>query len=241
MAETLVLIPGLLCDAVIWKHQVAALGRRYDVRIPDLTGFSTIPDMAAAVLRDMPPVISVAGHSMGARVAMEMVRQAPDRIARLALLDTGIHPMRESEVARRQILIDLGAREGMRAVAEAWLPPMVAEGAFDAVPSLGEDLFAMVERMTPAIHRGQIAALLQRPDPRALLSTIRCPVLVGVGEKDAWSPPAQHREIVELIPHADYTVFAGSGHMAPLEAPDQVSEALAQWMTTPAHTETVHG
>ncbi|MEG3168013.1 alpha/beta hydrolase [Sphingomonas sp. LB3N6] len=240
MTETLVLLPGLLCDSVIWKHQVEALGATYDVRIADLTGYSSITDMAASVLQAMPPMISVAGHSMGARVAMEMVRLDPTRIARLALLDTGIHPMRGSEVERRHALVELGAREGMRAVALAWLPPMVAKGAFDADPSLQDDLFAMVERMTPAIHRGQIEALLRRPDPRAILPGIRCPVLVGVGELDAWSPPEQHREITNAIAHAQYVVFAGSGHMAPLEAPEQVSRALAAWMEMPVAMEMTH-
>ena len=121
MAETLVLIPGLLCDAIIWKHQVAALGERYDILIPDLTRFASIEAMAASVLNKTSAQLSVAGHSMGARVAMEMARMAPERVERLALLDTGIHPMRAGEPEKRAHLVELGQREGMRAAADAWL------------------------------------------------------------------------------------------------------------------------
>jgi pimeloyl-ACP methyl ester carboxylesterase len=240
LAETLVLIPGLLCDAIIWKHQVAALGERYDILIPDLTRFASIEAMAASVLNKTSAQLSVAGHSMGARVAMEMARMAPERVERLALLDTGIHPMRAGEPEKRAHLVELGQREGMRAAADAWLPPMVAPGALDADPSLRSDLYAMVERMNPAIHQAQITALLTRPDARQVLPLLRCPVLVGVGELDAWSPPAQHLDIVDVVPQATYVVFAGSGHMAPLEAPEAVSQALSEWMLTPLSKEHAH-
>lgn len=237
MAETLVLIPGLLCDAVVWQQQVASLGADYDIRIADVTGFSSIADMANSLLGSMPERLSVAGHSMGARVALEMIRAAPDRIVRLALLDTGVHPMQAGEVERRHALVDLGRRAGMRALADAWLPPMVGPGALEARPALRVDLYAMVERMSPAIHHAQITALLDRPDAREVLPTIRCPVLVGVGENDAWSPPDQHREIAAAIPQAHYMVFERSGHMSPMEAPDAVTRALRDWMAIPTHLE----
>ena len=233
MTENLVLIPGLLCDAVIWKHQADTLRARYDIRIPDLRRHSSIEDMAESVLAQTPARFSLAGHSMGARVAMEITRMAPERVDRLALLDTGIHPPREGEAARRQVLVDLGAGQGMRALADAWLPPMVAAGAFDRDPALRDELYAMVERMNSDIHRAQIAALLTRPDAGVGLAQICCPVLIGVGEADVWSPPQQHLEILEAVPHAAYVVFEGSGHMAPLEAPAAVTEALTDWMQTP--------
>lgn len=232
--ETLLLIPGLLCDAIVWRDQEAALGRAYGVHIADLTSFSSLDVMAMALLERVHGPLSVAGHSMGARVALQMIHYAPERIARIALLDTGVEPVGPDEQIRRQVLVDLGRREGMRALADAWLPPMLAPGALQANPTLRDALYAMVERMTPDIHRRQIAALLGRPDAHAVLGRIRCPALVGVGDRDAWSPPPQHRAIADAIHDSHYVVFPDSGHMAPMEAPDAVTAALAAWMLRPA-------
>ncbi len=226
--QTLYLVPGLLCDAAAWQPQVDALSGRFDVRVPDLTGFDSIAAMAAAILADAPPRFSLAGHSMGARVALEIVRVAPERVERLALLDTGVHPVGEGEPAKRRVLTELSRTEGMTALAEAWLPPMVAPGNFEG--ALRATLFAMVERMSPAIHRNHIAALLGRPDAAPGLARIAVPVLVGVGALDAWSPPAQNRAIADAITGAQFVVFDGAGHMAPLEAPEAVNAALAGWM-----------
>ncbi|BBF72015.1 alpha/beta fold hydrolase [Sphingomonas bisphenolicum] len=230
MTETLVLVPGLLCDAIVWEHQLEALGGRYNVHVADVTGFSSIRGMAKATLKAVPGPISVAGHSMGARVALEMVRIAADRIIRLGLLDTGVDPMTEGEPARRQTLVDLGAREGMRALAEAWLPPMVRPGALDEDPELRRKLYAMVERMSPDIHKRQIKALLDRPGASGVLRTLNCPVLIGCGELDCWSPPSQHEAMAELVPGARFVLFSGSGHMAPMEAPEAVTQALRHWL-----------
>jgi protocatechuate 4,5-dioxygenase alpha subunit len=166
---------------------------------------------------------------MGARVALEMVRAAPERIAGLALLDTGIHTVREGEEANRQILVDLAFKEGMAALADRWLPPMVHEARVHD-SRLMEPLKAMVMRATPEQHHRQIRALLNRSDPRDLLPTIKCPVLVIVGRQDRWSPLAQHQEIAALIPNAELIVIEDSGHMSPVEQPDQVSHALLHWL-----------
>ncbi|MFN3474306.1 MAG: alpha/beta fold hydrolase [Blastomonas sp.] len=231
--ETVILVPGLLCDATVWQHQTAALSADYNVQIPDLTRHDSIVGMAAQVLADAPSRFSIAGHSMGARVALAVWQQAPQRVQRLALLDTGVHPAGPDELPKRQAMLDISARQGMTALADAWLPPMVRQGLLDADSGLNAALYAMVERMSPAIHRAQIAALVGRPDASELLPLIRCPVLVGVGALDRWSPPEQHVEIAAAIPHARYVVFAGSGHMAPMEAPEAVSEALLEWMRRP--------
>ncbi|GGB56522.1 alpha/beta fold hydrolase [Blastomonas aquatica] len=231
--ETVILVPGLLCDGAVWQHQQAAISREYDVLVPDLTRQDSIAAMAAQVLADAPPRFAIAGHSMGARVALSVWQQAPDRVQRLALLDTGVHPAGPDEPSKRQAMLDISANRGMTALADVWLPPMVKDGLLDTDPMLRAALYAMVGRMSPAIHRAQIAALLARPDARPLLPLIRCPVLIGVGALDRWSPPDQHREIASVISHARYVVFEDSGHMAPMEAAEAVSDALLQWMHEP--------
>jgi pimeloyl-ACP methyl ester carboxylesterase len=225
----IVLLPGLLCDASIWACQVAALEQHAEVAVADFSSHDSLTGMANSALALRPGPLVVIGHSMGARVALEMVRLAPERVMRLALIDTGIHPRREGEEATRRILVDLAYRAGMAALADKWLPPMVHEARVDD-HVLMQPLRDMVMRATPDQHERQIRALLNRPDARSLLPTIRCPTLVMVGRQDRWSPLSQHEEIAALIPYAELVVIEESGHMAPAEQPEQVTQALLRWL-----------
>jgi pimeloyl-ACP methyl ester carboxylesterase len=224
------LLPGLLCDGIVWQFQAEALtADGYEVRIPDFRFFDSLNVMAQAVLADAPSRFAVAGHSMGGRVALEIIRQRPDRVDRLALLDTGTHGAQSGEAAKRQILVDLAKAEGMTALAARWLPPMVHPDRLED-PDFMAVLTAMVERMSPAIYEGQVRALLNRPDARPGLSRIGCPVMLGVGRQDGWSPPAQHQVMADAIPQAKLEIFEESGHMAPMEAPVAVTQALRRWL-----------
>jgi pimeloyl-ACP methyl ester carboxylesterase len=233
------LLPGLLCDVSVWTAQVKALARHADVAVADFSEHDSITAMARSALALRRGELVVIGHSMGARVALEMVRLAPERIARLALLDTGVHPRRAGEEVNRQALVDLAFDKGMEALADRWLPPMVHQGrAHD--PALMEPLKAMVKRATPELHHRQIQALLNRPDARPLLSTIACRTLVMVGRQDRWSPLAQHEEIAAAIPHAELVVIEDSGHMTPVERPDEVTRALLGWLGLSQNAWTPH-
>lgn len=228
----LYLLPGLLCDATVWTEVVAGLADLAEIRTPDFLGFDDITVMAWSVLEGAPQKFAVVGHSMGARVALEIVRLAPERVERLALLDTGTHARREGEAAARQVLVDLARDAGMQALASRWLTPMVhPDTPADGV--LMASLRAMVGRATPETFAGQVKALLNRPEAERGLAAITCPVLIGVGRQDAWSPPSQHEAMAQTIPHADYVVFEDSGHMAPMEAPDAVTAALRAWLVAP--------
>jgi protocatechuate 4,5-dioxygenase alpha subunit len=174
-----------------------------------------------------PGRLILAGHSMGGRVAMEMARMAPGRIAGMALLNTGLHPRREGEEAKRQAMIDLAHGQGMAALAAAWLPGMMnAEAAPDS--ALMADLTAMVCRMTPDLHERQLRALLSRPDAAATLA-YRGPMLLIVGRQDQWSPIAQHQDIARLCPQARLEIVENAGHFAPVEQPATVASMLADW------------
>ncbi|MET0744959.1 MAG: alpha/beta hydrolase [Microvirga sp.] len=229
---TIILLPGLLCDARIWAAQVDALRPFADVRVADFSQADSIDAMARASLDLAEGPLVVIGHSMGARAALEAVRLAPERVVRLGLLDTGVHPRREGEEATRQVLVDLAFAGGMAALAERWLPPMVHADR-EADPALMAPLEAMVLRAGPEQHERQIRALLGRPDARPHLPAIRCPTLVMVGRQDRWSPLAQHEEIASLIPGARLVVIEDSGHMSPVEQPGQVNRALLDWLGFP--------
>lgn len=200
------------------------------VAVADLSTQDSITTMAEDTLSAHPGSLSVAGHSMGARVALEMFRLAPERIQRLALLDTGVHPRKDGEESRRQELVDLAYNEGMGALAGRWLPPMVHPNRHNDTELMGT-LTAMVERMTPELHERQINALLNRLDPRLLLKTIQCPTLLVVGRQDSWSPLQQHKEIQREIPHAELVVIEDAGHFAPIEQPVATTAALEQWIS----------
>jgi pimeloyl-ACP methyl ester carboxylesterase len=234
---TLILLHGLLCDASVWKHQVAALKPEWDIRVPSLRGYDSFGSMAEAVLAGAPKRFALAGHSMGARVALEVLAEARERIDRLALLDTGVHGVREGEAEGRQSLLDLAESDGMTAVAHAWAPPMVHPARRDD-PSLMDPIYNMVASYRPEEFRGQVRALLDRRDATALLPSIACPTLVLCGCEDSWSPPDQHREIAAAIPGAQLQLIEDCGHMAPLECPDAVSDALRSWLAAPAATGT---
>lgn len=220
---TVFLLPGLLCDETIWTHQRAALP---DVIIPDFRHVNSIQAMAKLVLDQAPERFAVAGHSMGGRVALEVYRMAPDRVRRLALLDTGIHPRGPTEEAKRGELVELARREGMAAMAARWLPPMLHP---DHSALLGP-LTEMVLRSTPETFANQQRALLDRPDARAVLAGIRCPTLVLCGRQDIWSPVAQHEEIAASIPHSTLVIIEDCGHMSPVEQPAAVTKALRDWL-----------
>jgi pimeloyl-ACP methyl ester carboxylesterase len=226
---TLLLLPGLLCDASVWRDQARALGGTTHVRIADFSRHDSLCAMADAALAMAKGRLAVAGHSMGARVAMEMWRRAPERIERLALLDTGTHPPQPGEREKRMDLVRLAREQGMAALAERWLPPMVRAGA-ETDETLMGPLREMVMRADPALFARQVTALLGRPDAAPLLPTIAVPTIVGVGRDDRWSPPAQHEAMARAIPGAACVVFERSGHMSTVENPAAVTAALADWL-----------
>jgi pimeloyl-ACP methyl ester carboxylesterase len=226
----LYLLPGLLCDATVWRHQVDHLVDLAEVRVPDYRDCDSLTAMAEHVLNDAPECFAVAGHSMGGRVALEIVRKARERVTHLALLDTATHPTAESEYAKRLGWVDLARREGMTALEEVWLPPMVHPDRLGDA-DLMQPLKAMVESYTPEQFAGEIHALLERPDATPVLAAITCPTLVLCGREDAWSTLEGHRKIAAAIAGSRMLVIEHCGHFAPIEQPEAVTGALRDWLS----------
>jgi pimeloyl-ACP methyl ester carboxylesterase len=234
---TLLLLPGLMCDASVWAPQVAALSPQVHCQVPDYGLRDSLTAMAQQVLDETPAErFALAGHSMGGRVALEVLRLAPQRITHLALLDTGTHPRAAGEAgdkerAGRMALLALAQAQGMRTMGQQWLRGMVHPAVLDT--PLYEAMLAMVARSSPAQFAAQIQALLGRPDAAPLLPGIACPTLVLTGRQDAWSPPAQHVLMAQAIPGAVLSIVEDCGHMSTLEQAQAVNAALAAWLARP--------
>lgn len=228
MKQPLLLLCGLLCDETVWADIPRRLSDAADVRVISFGGFSSIAAMAEHVLATAPERFAVAGHSMGGRVALEVVRSAPQRVLGLALLNTNVQTVREGEWQSRAGLLRLAFEQGMSALAAEWLPPMMAAGPRQE--ELLPRLTAMVERATPDSYAGQVNAMLHRPEAMSLLPTIAVPTLLLSGSEDAWSPISQHEAMRRRIPHATVFEIHGAGHLAPIERPDAVAVALREWL-----------
>lgn len=226
--KTLLLIPGLLCDGFVWESVIKTLADEFDVVVADLSTRDSLADMASDALGACRGDLYVAGHSMGARVAMEMARLAPDRLKRLALLDTGMHPLKPGEPEKRQEIVDFAHDKGMRALAKRWLPGMVhPERTTDL--TLMSNLTAMVLRADADLHERQIHALVTRPDASATIHDIKCPTLLVVGRQDQWSPVSQHEDMLKLLPDGKLEVVENAGHFSLVEQPDAVASLIADW------------
>ena len=224
----LYLLPGLLCDHRCWTHQQTALSRIADVRIPSFKGFSSLHAMAQAVLDVAPAKFSVAGHSMGGRVAWEMIGLAPERIERFCVLDTGVHPVTPEEPAKRENFLSLAARD-MQALAEFWVPPMVHPDRHQD-QALMDAIYEMVLSYTESEFRGQIAALLGRSDQSRYLPHIKHEVLLVCGAQDQWSPVTRHEEMQTLLSNSRLEVIEDCGHMSPMEQPEAINRILSEWL-----------
>jgi pimeloyl-ACP methyl ester carboxylesterase len=232
----LLLVPGLMCDHTVWEPVLAWLVADRACTVVDHGQADALPQMAQQLLASAPPQFVMAGHSMGARVALEVLRLAPERVRGVALLDTGFLPKPsgaagDDEAAKRFALLQIAQSQGVRAMAQQWVRGMVHTDRLDDA-DLIERILAMFERKSADIFARQIHALLSRPDGSDVLCSLRVPTLLMCGAQDAWSPPAQHEAMQALVPSAwaQLDLIAQAGHMAPMERPAEVAESLQGWL-----------
>lgn len=226
----LFLLPGLLCDATVWEHQRASLAPHAEVQIPVFRGINSFRAMAQQLLKEAPERFSVVGHSMGGRVALEMMQLAPERIDKFAVMSVGVHPLQPGEREKRMELVELAEREGMEALADRWIPPMVL-AARHGDTELMQKIRAMVLRHTAFDHRCHIEAALTRADQSLYLPSIRHKVLLLCGAEDGWSPLVQHQKIQQQLHSSELHSIGDAGHMVTMEQPEAVSRVLVDWFT----------
>jgi pimeloyl-ACP methyl ester carboxylesterase len=230
----LILLPGLLCDHALWEPQIAALS---DVCVPwvaDLTRDDSFASMAARVLAEAPAQrFALAGLSMGGYVAMEIMRQAPERVTRLALLDTRATLDTPEETARRHELMRLAQTErGFTPITTRMLPLLVHPARAKDEP-LTRIIREMAERIGVEVYLRHQKAIMSRPDFRPGLPRIGCPTLVLCGREDALTPLEKHEDIARLIPTARLAIVEQCGHLSTLERPHEVNVAMRGWLVGP--------
>lgn len=228
-SRNLVLLPGLLNDARLWQHQIRALSSLATVSVGDLTQHADMAELAAAILLQAPAgPFALAGLSMGGYLALEIMRQAPQRVTALALLDTSARPDTEEATQTRQRLITM-AEKNFSAVINTLMPKLL-HPAHQGDPAIVDAFTQMAGRIGSAAFVRQQRAIMSRIDSRASLAAITCPTLVLCGREDSITPLEVHEEMTALVPRANLTIVEHSGHLSALEQPEAVSAALQTWL-----------
>jgi len=230
MAERtpLLLLPGLLCDAGLWAPQAEALADVAEVQVADLTQDDRVEAMAARVLAQAPARFALAGLSMGGYVAFEILRQAPERVSRLALLDTTAAPDSPERALQRRRSLAILKRGRFLGVTQQLLPTLVHPRHVHG--PVGQAVQAMARRVGPEAYRRQQTAILHRPDSRPLLPTLTPPTLVLGGADDALTPPAVVQALAAAIPRAQLHTLPDCGHLPTLEQPEATSALMRHWL-----------
>ena len=228
----LVLLPGLLCDARLWRHQAENLADIADVTVIDMTRDDTMAGMARRVLAEAPPRFALAGLSMGGYAAFAVMRAAPQRVTRLAVLDSSAHADTPDRRAQR-LALNAIVRAGRFAEVPPKLLPTLIHPARHGDRELTDTILSMASAVGAEGFLRQHAAIMDRPDSRPGLASIACTTMVLCGRQDARTPLALHEEIASAIPGAELIVLEDCGHMSTLEQPAATTAAMRAWLERP--------
>ena len=229
MSDAVVFLPGMMCDARLFVPQIAALSATRPVMVAPLVGGDDFTELARRILQQAPPRFALAGLSMGGIAAMEVIRQAPERVTRLALMDT--NPLAEApERARiRDDQIDRVIAGGLaEVIRDDMKPHYLADGPDRR--ALLDLCMAMALALGPDVFVAQSRALQTRPDQCDTLRGVRVPTLILCGTEDRLCPPERHHMMHELVPGAALTMIDAAGHMPTIEQPTLTNEALQKWL-----------
>lgn len=224
----LVLLPGLLCDERLWRDQARDLGDIATAIVPDLTLDDTVSAMATRVLNAAPERFALAALSMGGYVAFEILRQQPQRVTQLALVDTSASLDTPQRVAQRLAGIASLRHGRFFGVTARMLPQLVHARHVDG--PIGEEVRAMAKRVGGDAFLRQQNAILNRPDSRPVLAAIDVPTLIAVGDSDVLTPPSEAEEMHRNIAGSTLHIFPACGHLPPMEIPEATSALLRRWL-----------
>jgi pimeloyl-ACP methyl ester carboxylesterase len=225
----LILIPGLLCDPDLWSHQTSHLADIATLHVADVTQEETMVNLAQKVLATAPNRFALAGLSMGGYVAQEIMRQAPERVERLTLLDTSGRADTDEQRERRDQLIEMSRFGKFRGVTDRLLPILIHEERLTDVV-LTDRVKRMAEQIGPEAFHRQQKAIMSRSDSRSYFAEYDLPTLILCGRQDALTPVTLHEEMAELIPGAKLAIIEDSGHLSTMERPQAATALLRHWL-----------
>lgn len=227
--EPLVLIPGTLCASALWEHQYRGFSADREIIIPDITQDVSVKEMAERILNNVSGSFSLAGLSLGGIVAMEIMKEAPERVNKLALLDTNPYPPTKEQVElwnNQQKQLQAGGFEQM--VSEQFLPSAVFQ------EHAGESVKEVIRQMSKDVGEEgffkQLEANKTRPGAVDVLSAVKCPALVLAGRQDALCGPSMQEDLAKKIPNAKLVLIDQCGHLSPLDQPEAVTAVLSYWL-----------
>ena len=225
----LILLPGLLCDGALWRHQTEHLADQIEVHVADLTLDNAVSAMASRVLAQAPPTFALAGLSMGGYVAQEIMRQAPERVERLALVDTNARADTDEQRKSRAALIALADVGKFKGVTPRLLPSLIHPSRMEE-PAVAGVVMEMAERVGQQAFKRQQEAIMGRKDGRGDLEAIRIPTLILAGRQDALCPPKVQQEMIERLPNGKLVLVEDCGHLVSLERPEATTAVFRYWL-----------
>lgn len=225
----LVLLPAFLTTETVWRHQIEGLTDIAETQVVDLTRHDSIAGMAAAVLEEAPERFALAGLSLGGYTAFEIMRAAPERVTRLALVSTTPRGDAPEGLDARRSQIEM-VRVGRFDEAVAPFPAMIENPESPLDPAVRETVREMCQEVGPDGLINQQMAMMTRSDSRAGLSEIACPTVVVCGRQDPRAPLQHSEEMAASIPGAKLVVVENCGHFSAIERPEEVTAALRAWL-----------
>jgi pimeloyl-ACP methyl ester carboxylesterase len=227
----LLLVPGLLCDAALWQNQINHLKDIAVCTVADTTRHDSIAAIADSVLQAAPREFALGGLSMGGYVALEIMRQAPERVLKLAIFDSAARPDTPEQQERRRLLLAMSRAGQFKGVTPRLLPMLIHPGRI-ADAALTTTITAMAERVGRDAFTNQQTAIMRRIDSRPFLPAISCPTLIVGGRQDSLTPPELVQEIADGIKGSRLEIIENCGHLSVLEQPEATTALMRQWLNS---------
>jgi pimeloyl-ACP methyl ester carboxylesterase len=230
--ETLLLIPGLMCDHSLWSHQIVHLTELADCQVADTRAGDTMEALAEAILASAPPRFALAGLSMGGLISHAIMARAPERVTRLALIGTNARCDTPEQTARRRSLMAMATDGRFEEITQLLMPALVHPSRLHD-EALTEAVRAMARNIGPEAFLRQTEAIIGRPPRLDGLHRYRLPTLILVGREDAITPLELHEEMAAGIPGSELVIIEDCGHLSTLEQPQTVTALLRRWLLYP--------
>lgn len=226
----LVLLPGTLCDERLWKYPMESLADIADMTVGNLSRHDTITALAEDVLSEAPDKFALAGLSLGGIVALEITRIAPERVLKLALLDTNPYPPRPEQKDTWNTFFKMIDNNQFMDITKKHLLPVLIHPDKQNDEATVSTILRMAEAIGEEAYVNQLKAVISREDQRSILSSITCPVMIMVGKEDVVCPVPMSEYMASKISHATLEIIEDAGHLITLEQPENVSQRLKRWL-----------